>query len=48
VEATTSVLPLEDFYGFAFMGILRTSSSPTIFAEKAMDPILWSALERGL
>jgi hypothetical protein len=45
VEATTSVFPLEDFSGFAFIGIRRTNSSPTIFAENAIDPILgvfWS------
>jgi len=41
-------LPLEAFSGLAFMGILRTSSSPTIFAEKAIGPILWSGLGRGM
>ena len=40
LKATTSVLPLEDFSGLAFREILRTSSSPTILAEKAMRPIL--------
>jgi hypothetical protein len=40
VEATTSVFPLVDFSGLAFMGIRRTNSSPTIFAEKAMDSFL--------
>jgi hypothetical protein len=33
-------LPLADFSGLAFMGILRTRSSPMIFAEKAMDLVL--------
>jgi hypothetical protein len=33
-------LPLPDRSGLAFVGILRTSSSPTIFAEKAIGPVL--------
>jgi hypothetical protein len=31
---------MADRSGFAFMGMRRTSSSPSIFAEKAMDSVL--------
>ena len=31
---------MEDFSGSAFMRILRTGSSPTTFAEKAVGPVL--------